>query len=589
MVEFAVVPGGFLRDGRPHQILSGALHHFRVRPEQWRHRLRMLRAMGLNCVETYVAWNLHEPAPGRFDFTGIADLSRFLAEAAEEGLDAIVRPGPYICAEWDNGGLPSWLTGRPGQRIRCHDAAYLAAVDAYFDELIPIVAAHQVTRGGNVLMVQVENEYGSYGSDRNYLRHLADGLRARGIDVPLFTSDGPEDFMLRGGTLPGVPATVNFGADPEAAFAALREHRPDDPLFCMEFWCGWFDHWGDDHVTRAPADAADVLRRIVQAGASVNVYMAHGGSNWGVWAGANRADGHLGALQPTVTSYDYDAPIDERGAPTEKFWLMREVLAAHTGVEPPVVPPPAPLLPAGSVPLTEALRLFDVLDVVSPKPVRAAMPPSFEELGLVHGLTLYRTELSGPRRAQPLTVDGLADRAHLFVDGVQVGVLTGTGEAVDVAVVGDGTVLDLLVESMGRTNYGPLTGERKGITGGVRHGQQFVHGFTAYPVDVAELSSLPWDAPPAEEPWLPSGGPTFHRGWLDVAAPADTYLAVPEGAKGYVWINGHLLGRYWAAGPQRTLYVPWPLLRAGRNEVVVLELDGTAPSTVDLRTAPDLG
>ncbi len=589
MVELAVVGDGFLRDGRPHQVLSGALHHFRVRPEQWRHRLRMLRAMGLNCVETYVAWNLHEPAPGRFDFTGIADLSRFLTEAAEEGLDAIVRPGPYICAEWDNGGLPSWLTGRPGRRIRCHDADYLAAVDAWFDELIPVVAAHQVTRGGNVIMVQVENEYGSYGSDKDYLRHLADGLRARGVDVPLFTSDGPEDFMLGGGTLPGVLATVNFGSDPEGAFAALRRFRPDEPLFCMEFWCGWFDHWGDEHVTRDPADAADVLRRIVQAGASVNVYMAHGGSNWGGWAGANRADGHLGALQPDVTSYDYDAPIDERGAPTEKFWLMRDVLTAHTGVEPPPVPPAAPLLPAGQVALTESLRLFGVLDVLSPAPVRAAMPPSFEELGLVHGLTLYRAELPGPRQAYPLTVDGLADRAHLFVDGALAAVLTETGDAAEVAVPGTRATVDLLVESMGRTNYGPLVGERKGITGAVRHAQQFVHGFTAYPMDLMEPPPLPWGAAPTGDATLPSGGPTFHRGWLDVTAPADTYLSVPGGTKGYLWINGHLLGRYWSAGPQRTLHVPWPLLRAGRNEVLVLELDGTAPSTVDLHMAPDLG
>ncbi|MBV1854196.1 glycoside hydrolase family 35 protein [Catellatospora tritici] len=589
MVEFAVAPGGFVRAGRPHQVLSGALHYFRVRPEQWRHRLRMLRAMGLNCVETYVAWNLHEPRPGEFDFTGIADLSRFLTEAAEEGLDAIVRPGPYICAEWENGGLPAWLTGQPGIRVRCLDERYLAAVDAFFDRLIPIVAAHQTTRGGNVLMVQVENEYGSYGSDRAYLEHLADGLRRRGVDVPLFTSDGPEDFMLTGGTLPGVLATVNFGSDPEGAFAALRRHRPDDPLFCMEFWCGWFDHWGARHVTRDPADAADVLRRMVEAGASVNVYMAHGGSNWGTWAGANRADGHLGPLQPDVTSYDYDAPIDERGAATEKFRLFREVLAPYATGPLPAPPPLPPLVRSGTVALTGSLRLFDVLDVVSPGPRTAAMPPTFEDLGLAQGLALYRATLPGPRREYPVTVDGLADRAHVFVDGTLVGVLTETDNVVDVEVPGAVATLDLLVESMGRVNYGPRVGERKGITGAVRHGQQYAHGFTAYPVELGELPPLPWGRAPLADPALPSGGPVFHRGRFDLTEAADAYLAVPNGSRGYVWVNGHLLGRYLAEGPQRTLYVPWPLLRPGHNELLVLDLDAAPVTEVEFRPTPDLG
>jgi beta-galactosidase len=236
MRAFSVDDGSFRLDGAEFRVLSGALHYFRVHPEQWKHRLAMVHAMGLNTVETYVPWNLHEPRPG--DFRRLDDLGAFLDAAAAEGLLAIVRPGPYICAEWDNGGLPSWLTGV----IRASDPGYLAHVDRYFDRLIPQVAERQVTRGGNVIMVQVENEYGSYGSDHAYLRHLADGLISRGIEVPLFTSDGPADHRLTGGTIDGVPATVNFGSDPEQAFATLRAHRPDDPLFCMEFWCGWFDH-----------------------------------------------------------------------------------------------------------------------------------------------------------------------------------------------------------------------------------------------------------------------------------------------------------------------------------------------------------
>uniref|UniRef100_A0AAU2K191 Beta-galactosidase n=1 Tax=Streptomyces sp. NBC_00049 TaxID=2903617 RepID=A0AAU2K191_9ACTN len=611
MPRFDVTPSGFLLDGHPHRVLSGALHYFRVHPGQWPHRLGMLRAMGLNCVETYVPWNLHEPAPGACDLTGLGE---FLTAAADAGLHAIVRPGPYICAEWENGGLPAWLTGRDDVRLRCTDAPYLEAVDRWFDVLIPLVAERQITRGGNVLMVQVENEYGSYGSDRTYLRHLADGLVRRGIEVPLFTSDGPEAHMLTGGTLPGVLATVNFGSDPEGAFATLAEHRPQDPPFCMEYWNGWFDHWGERHTTRDAADAADVLERMLAAGASVNVYMAHGGTNFGTWAGANRGGpGHDGAYGPTVTSYDYDAPIDERGAPTEKFRLFREVLARYATEPLPDVPEPAPLLTPRHVRLTESLRLFDVLDVAGRAPVAAPMPPTFEQLGLTHGLVLYRTALPGPRPALPLTLDGLADRAHLFLDGKPAAVLDAEHPALDVDVPGERRAVDLLVESMGRTNYGPLVGERKGIVNGVRHALQWVHGYQAHPVDLAAagaVDGLPWDRaePQGVEPYgaparpegalpeeflpgecLPEGGPVFRRGWFDVDTPADGWIDFTGWGKGYVWVNGFCLGRYWSRGPQGSLYLPWPLLWPGRNEIVVLELDDAGATGMEIRDEPALG
>jgi beta-galactosidase len=554
MGTFGAIGGGFVRDGREQRVLSGALHYFRVRPEQWEHRLRMLRAMGLNTVETYVPWNLHEPRPGTL--VRLEELADFLDLAGHLGLDAIVRPGPYICAEWDNGGLPSWLTGSiapagfglggvgvPVRGIRCADSGYLAAVDAWFDVLIPLIAQRQVTRGGNVIMVQVENEYGSYGSDAGYLRHLADGLVRRGIEVPLFTSDGPTDRMLTNGTVPGVLATVNFGSEPEAAFKTFRAHRESDPLFCMEFWCGWFDHWGGEHVTRDPADAADTLARILEAGASVNIYMAHGGTNFGTWAGANRAgEDHRGELKADVTSYDYDAPIDERGAPTEKFWLFREVLASYgTPDELPELPQ---MLEPGPVELPEALRLFAFLD--QREPVRAPMPLTFEELGLSHGLVLYRTGAKGD-----ITIDGLADRVQVFGG-------------------------DLLVESMGRVNYGPRVGEPKGITGAVRQGQYVVHGFEMYPFDVNDIGGLPWGTTGSD------GGPVFTRGHIDVDEPRDAYVEV-GGSGGYLWVNGFLLGRYSTAGPQRRLYVPWPVLRQGRNEIVVLDLE-TEVTSVDMCT-----
>lgn len=588
MHRFDVTPSGFVLDGRPIQVLSGALHYFRVLPEQWPHRLRMLRAMGLNCVETYVPWNLHEPEPGVYH--DVEALGEFLTRAAEAGLHAIVRPGPYICAEWENGGLPAWLTGRDDVRLRCLDEPYLEAVDRWFDRLIPLIAEHQVTRGGNVLMVQVENEYGSYGSDRAYLRDLADGLVRRGIDVPLFTSDGPEAHMLSGGSLPGVLATVNFGSDPEGAFAALAELRPQDPPFCMEYWCGWFDHWGERHTTRDPADAADVLDRMLAAGASVNVYMAHGGTNFGTWAGANRGGPeHSGEYGPTITSYDYDAPIDERGAPTEKFRLFREVLSRYATEPLPEVPEPAPLLEPGEIRLSESLRLFDVLDVLSPDPVAAPTPPTFEQLGLTHGLVLYRTALPGPRPALPLTLDGLADRAHVFLDGKLAAVLDEDRPVLEVDVPGERRAVDVLVESMGRVNYGPLVGERKGIVKGIRHALQWVHGYEVHPVDLAGVGGLPWERAEGPDASLPAGGPVFHRGFFEVDTPADGWIHPAGWGKGYLWVNGFCLGRYWSRGPQGSLYLPWPLLRPGRNEVVVLELDGADPGVLALRDEPDLG
>jgi len=593
---FEVAPGGFHLNGQPFRVLSGALHYFRVHPEQWRHRLRMLRAMGLNTVETYVPWNLHEPQRGAYAFAGLTDLGGFLDAARAEGLYAIVRPGPYICAEWDNGGLPSWLTGTlPPRRLRCADPAYLAEVDRWFDELIPHVTARQITRGGNVLMVQVENEYGSYGSDLAYLQHLADGLRERGVDVPLFTSDGPEDHMLTGGSVPGLLATVNFGSRPLEAFAKLAEHRPGrpdapNPPMCMEFWCGWFDHWGHDRVLRDPADAAKDLDAMLAAGASVNVYMAHGGTNFGTTAGANLASRLLdGDYRPTVTSYDYDAPIDEAGRPTPKFWAFREVLSAYRNeVDGPLPEPPAvtPVQARASVTLPQLVRLEQVLDTATRTETATPMPPTFEELGVVHGIVRYTAAVPGPRKAYPLVVDGLADRAQVRVGGVVLGVLERDRPAdLTFAVPAEGVRLELLVESMGRANYGPLLGERKGITGGVLHDRQYVHGWTA--------RALPLDEPLPPIEWADAtdatvdSGPAFRRGFVEVDGPADAWL-LPAGTKGYLWLNGFLLGRYWSAGPQRALYAPAPLWRPGANEVVVLELDDPPAAHLDLLNSPHL-
>lgn len=568
MGEFTVGDTDFLLDGRPVRLLSGALHYFRVCEEQWGHRLGMLRAMGLNCVETYVPWNLHEPRPGVF--RDVRALGRFLDAAREAGLWAIVRPGPYICAEWENGGLPHWLPGRP----RTRDGEYLREVERWFRRLMGEIVPRQIDRGGPVLMVQVENEYGSYGSDQVYLRRLADVLRAEGVSVPLFTSDGPEDHMLGGGSVPGVLATVNFGSRAREAFEALRRHRPEGPLMCMEFWCGWFDHWGGEHVVRDPGDAADALREILECGASVNLYMAHGGTNFAGWAGANRGGGalHDGTLEPDVTSYDYDAPIDELGRPTEKFWRFREILAGYArGPLPDVPPVPAPLGASAVVDLREWASPHAVLEALGGPEEECAVPPTFEELDVDRGLVRYEVTVPGPRGRYPLLLRGLRDLAVVYVDGAAAGVLTEDEPRLGEPVAGDARV-EMWVESLGRVNYGPRSGEPKGITGGVLHERQYLHGVRARGLRLdafdGGVGAVPFTGVPGE------GARGLYRGTVEVRGAGDAFLDLPGWTRGFVWINGFNLGRYWSAGPQRSLYVPGPVLREGVNEVWVLELQG---------------
>ncbi|MEU1499918.1 beta-galactosidase family protein [Streptomyces sp. NPDC005732] len=567
MSEFTVGDTDFLLDGRPVRLLSGALHYFRVREEQWGHRLGMLRAMGLNCVETYVPWNLHEPRPGVF--RDVRALGRFLDAAREAGLWAIVRPGPYICAEWENGGLPHWLTGR----WRTRDEEYLRPVERWFHHLLKEIVPRQADRGGPVLMVQVENEYGSYGSDQVYLRRLAEVLRAEGVSVPLFTSDGPEDHMLGGGSVPGVLATVNFGSRAREAFGELRRHRPEGPLMCVEFWCGWFDHWGGEHVVRDPGDAADALREILECGASVNLYMAHGGTNFGGWAGANRGGGalHEGPLEPDVTSYDYDAPVDELGRPTEKFWRFREVLAQYAeGPLPDLPPAPASLGASAAVDLREWAAPDDVLEALGGPEGEYAVPPDFGELDVDRGLVRYELTVPGPRAPYPLRLRGLRDLAVVYVDGAAAGVLTEEDPELAKPVAG-GARVEMWVESLGRVNYGPRSGEQKGITGGVLHERQYLHGVRArgLRLDAFDdgVGGVPFTRPPG------NGARGLHRGTVEVTGAGDALLDLPGWTRGFVWINGFNLGRYWSAGPQRSLYVPGPVLREGTNEVWVLEFE----------------
>ena len=574
--------GVMRRDGEPHRILAGSLHYFRVHPDQWADRLERLAALGLNTVDTYVPWNFHQPRPGAPRFDGPRDLGRFLDLAQDAGLDVIVRPGPYICAEWDNGGLPAWLTGMPGMRPRSSYRPFLDQVARWFDVLIPRIAAAQAVHDGPVVAVQVENEYGSYGDDRGYLEWLRDALTGRGISELLWTADGPTELMQDGGTLPGVLATATFGSRADRAAALLRARRPGEPFVCAEFWNGWFDHWGEPHHVRSPDSAQDTLREILGAGGSVSLYMAHGGTNFGLWAGANH-DGTR--LQPTVTSYDSDAPIAEHGAPHPKFFGLRERLLAVTGAAERPLPPPAPLLAPRTLAAVPGAGLLDALTAMSTA-VGSPHPLSFEELGQPAGLVLYRAHPLLPRGTHEVTVDGLHDRAQVFADGVPVGVLDQETGSLAVKGAGRRVRLDLLVENQGRINYGPLLGQGKGILGGVRIERRLVHGWEMRELPLDEWS--PDDVRLAAASAAPHGGSGFATAAFPVDEPADTFLAFPGFAKGFAWVNGALLGRYWEIGPQVTLYVPAPLLTAGENTVTVLELERFG-DRFELRDRPGLG
>ncbi|GIP30297.1 beta-galactosidase [Paenibacillus sp. J23TS9] len=582
MPTFHYSGSSFILDDKPIQILSGALHYFRVVPEYWEDRLRKLKALGLNTVETYVPWNLHEQTKGQFNFEGIADLERFVGLAGELGLHVIVRPSPYICAEWEFGGLPAWLLADSDMRLRCFHQPFLDHVDDYYDVLLPKLKPLLCTQGGPIIALQIENEYGSYGNDKAYLNYLKDAMIKRGMDVLLFTSDGPEDAMLQGGMVDGVLATVNFGSRAEEAFDKLREYQPDAPIMCMEYWNGWFDHWREEHHTRPAEDAAAVLDDMLRLGASVNFYMFHGGTNFGFWNGAN---GHTAdSYEPTVTSYDYDALLSETGEPTDKYYAVQKVISKYVPIEPAELPAPVPKRAYGTVALTEQAALSANLDSLSTA-VHTAYPEPMEKLGQDYGFIQYRTFISGPRPEDELFIQDVRDRALVILNGELAGTLDRAepGQQIKFAVPPEGLELTLLVENMGRVNYGPYMKDRKGITEGVRFGRQFLSEWTTHPLPLSDLSGL--EFAPGSEP----KGQVFYRGSFEVDEPADTFIRLEGWTKGVVFVNGFNLGRYWSIGPQKTLYLPAPLLREGSNEIVVFELYGCDAPQVEFVDQADLG
>ena len=584
MGKLTVVGDHFEMDGKKVTIMSGAIHYFRVVPEYWEDRLKKLKACGFNAVETYACWNLHERQEGKFDFSGGLDIGRFIDIANDLGLYVIVRPGPYICAEWDMGGLPSWLLTYPKMRFRCNDALFLEKVENYYKELFHHLAPRLVERGGNIIAMQVENEYGSFGDDKEYLEALADIMKRAGAECLLFTSDGSADFMLGGGTIDHVLSTVNFGSDPEGNFSRLRAYRPNQPLFCMEYWNGWFDHWYEEHHTRTSQDTAEVLDEMLSAGVSVNFYMFHGGTNFAFTNGANCDTEY----RPTVTSYDYDCPISECGDLTPKYFEVKTVLEKHFGKAPDLEVGDLPKKAYGNVRLDRAAFLTEQLDAIS-RPVKNAVPLTMEELGQDFGYIWYSTVVHGPLEGLPLEIDGLHDRALIYVDGVLKGVKERTGHRNDEIIIqlakDEQIRLDILVENMGRVNYGSKQRDAKGILEGVRIGQRYHFGWTMYPLPLDNLDALKY------QPL--TGGvdkPAFLTGSFIVQECADTFIRLDGFTKGVVFVNGFNIGRYWnPAGPQKTLYIPAPLLKQGKNRITVFESEHCGKGEILLTDICDLG
>jgi len=576
--SIAIQGDHFVRAGRIHQIISGSMDFQRIPRAYWQDRLRKARAMGLNAITTYVYWNAVESKPGQFDFSGDNDVATFVRMAQEQGLDVILRPGPYVCAEWEAGGFPAWLFADPHLHVRTQDPKYLQAVERYFQrlgkELAPLMAAH----GGPIIAVQVENEYGSYGDDRTYMEQIHQALNRAGFGTDLlFTSDGAD--LLGNDALPGVLAVVNFGTgEAKDAFAKLKAFRPDQPRMAGEYWAGWFDHWGEPHAHTDAGVQTQELAWMLNQGYSFNIYMFEGGTTFGFMNGANFQGNPADHYAPQTTSYDYDAPLDEAGRPKPKFALFRAAIEKATGIKPPPLPAPTPFMAVPAFTLTESASLWDNL----PEAIATEQPQPMEQFGQAYGYILYRTQVNGPVTGQ-LYLGEVRDHATVYVDRKPVGTVDRRLKQVGLPVTLDaGThTLDVLVENTGRINYGPhLADGRAGLVDPVMLDGKELHGWQTYP--------LPMTSPDAIRGWTtqPLSGPAFYRGHFKVASPADTFLDMSAFGKGFAWVNGHNLGRIWDIGPQRSLYLPAPWMAQGDNTVVVFDLQAPNGRVVRGATQP---
>lgn len=577
--SFGSGDGVFLLNGEPFVVKAAELHYPRIPREYWEQRIQLCKALGMNTVCLYVFWNAHEPTPDSFDFTGQNDLREFVRLCDRNGMKVILRPGPYVCAEWEMGGLPWWLLRKKDIRLRESDPYFLERVDKFQNAVAAQVGDLTIADGGPIIMVQVENEYGSYGTDKEYVGRIRDMLRRNfGDKVTLFQCDWSSNFLNNG--LDDLIWTMNFGtgADIDQQFAPLKEVRPHSPLMCSEFWSGWFDKWGANHETRPASDMIAGIDEMLSKGISFSLYMTHGGTNWGHWAGANSP-----GFAPDVTSYDYDAPISESGQPTEKYWMLRDVLARYMdGQEQTPLPELIEPIAIPAFEFTEVAPLWSNL----PEAKTDSVIRTMEEYDQGFGSILYRTALPPLGAPAVLTVSDPHDFAQVFVDGRYIGKLDRRNGEKELTVpsCAAGARLDILVEAMGRINFGRAIKDFKGITENVtltttHDGQTRTEELRDWQVfnigdsygTYAAMDYLPVSEATAADGCLPAGA---YRATFEVGRPSDTFLIFETWGKGLVYVNGHPLGRIWEIGPQQTLYMPGCWLREGENEIIVFDIVG---------------
>ena len=565
---FAIGTNDFLLDGARFQIRCGEIHAARVPKEYWRQRLQMAKAMGLNTVCAYLFWNLHEPKPGEFNWSGQADDAEFCRIAQEEGLWVILRPGPYACAEWEMGGTPWWMLKDDGVKLRSRDPRYLDAAKSYLKEVGRVLGPLQITHGGNIIMAQVENEYGFYGKDTQYVDELRKALVDAGFDVPLFQCNPPD--VMRNGMLTNLFQAGNFGSGVNNNFAKVRKIQPVGPLICSEFYPGWFDTWGQPHHLGKPENYLPNLKLMLDMDASFSIYMAHGGTTFGLWSGCDRP------FKPDTSSYDYDAPISEAGWATPKFFQTRELLAKYLlpGEKLPEPPAQNPVISFAPVALNQVAPLFDNL----PAAIKDETPRNMEAYDQGYGCILYRTKIPAGA-ATTLEAAAIHDFGYVFIDGKRVGILDRRSANAKISLPAreKESQLDILVEPMGRINFGPEMSDRKGIIAPVKLGGEVLKNWEIFnlPLDAQMVSLLQTkEMPPIKFFTGKTDMPAVWRGTFKLEKVGDTFLDLRSWGKGVVWVNGHCLARFWNIGPTQTAYTPGCWLHAGENEIVILDYTG---------------